>query len=147
MTAFGAIATAIRAHLTAASALLPADRVMINRTLPVKASGAAIVIRHLRARGDDLTLGTYTWVSDYAVECYARGPAGTNPADAIDTLLADTWGRLALFRAPALGVIDARLEPEIQWQYEEGDGVFAAATVLLSVRHRTLASQLEWNPT
>lgn len=141
-TAFQAIAAAIAAALTAAPALA-GGRVYANRLRPLPEGVAtAIVVRLDKSAGSEQVLTALDWTSTFAIECYARGASGSDPADAVDALLQAAWARLAALDAAALGAMAIVINPAIDWIYDEADGPVVCASVGLQVQHRTAVATL-----
>ena len=134
MTAFAAIAAVLLATLKATPALA-AGRVYTNPARAIQDS-SAIVLRLDAAEATEYPLGVHAWSTAFAVECYARASSGQDPMTAVDTLLADTWARLAALDATTLGA-DLSLNPKIDWQYDNTDTPVACAVIHLIARHYT----------
>lgn len=146
MSAHLAIQTALVALLTAAPALA-AGNVKANTTRPMAAqTSAAVVVRMLQSRAaEPKVLGAgYEWQTVYQIECLARGAnSAAEPMASIDTLLESAWGRVAAWvPASNLGVIDVRMTPQIDWQIDDADTPLVAATINLTVQHRTQSASL-----
>ncbi len=143
MSAHLAIQSAIVAALTAAPAL---SNVRANSTRPMPtAQSQSVVVRLLRSRANTPTLigGPYDWTTDFQIECLARASGATaEPAAAVDTLLSAVWERLAGMTPGSLAVLDVRMSPDIDWQYDDADAPMAAAIITLRVVHRTGSTSL-----
>lgn len=141
-TAFSSIQTALLAALTASPALASGN-ISTNRQRPIPAGqSTAIVLRLDASEGTERVLGCIDWQTAFTVECYARG--ATSAADlvaAVDTLLADTWARLAGLSFQALGA-DLIVDPRIDWQFDDGETPMVCAVIRLSAAHRTASSTL-----
>lgn len=141
-TAFQSIAAAIAAQLKAAPALA-GGRVYANRLRPLPEGVAtAVVVRLDKSAASEQVLGALDWTSTFALECYARGASGIDPADAVDALLQAAWARLAATDAAALGAMAFVINPAIDWIYDEADGPVVCASVALQVQHRTAVATL-----
>ena len=141
-TAFKSIVHALVAAL-ADSPALAGGRVWPNRLRPLPATAAtAVVVRLAGSGGAEAVLGALDWATRLAIECYARGAAGADPADAADALLSEVWKRLAAIDAAALGAMAITVNPAIDWQFDEGETPMACATVHLVVEHRTSVAEL-----
>lgn len=145
MSAHLAIQAAIVAALNAAPALAGGN-VKANTVRPTASSQAqAIVVRLVQSRAatPQLLSGPYDWLTTYQVECLARAAnASAEPAAAVDTLLAAAWERLASLSAQSLGALDVRMNPAIDWLYDDADTPVVSATVSLQVMHRTTSTNL-----
>lgn len=146
MSAHLAIQTALVTLLTTAPALASGN-VRANPGRPMAAQHSAQVnVRLVQSRADyPRTLGAgYEWQTAYAVDCLARGAnAAADPVAAVDALLEAAWARIAVWKpASTLGVIDVRMAPLIDWQTDDGDTPLVAATISLTVQHRTQAASL-----
>lgn len=141
-TAFAGIQAAIVQALTAAPALA-CGRVYTNHLRPIGAGFAtALVVRLDQSAGSAETLGALDWVTGYVVECYSRAATGTDPADAVDALLADAWARLNAINPTALGVSALTVQPAIDWQYDTADTPVTCALIRVQVQHRTTTGTL-----
>lgn len=146
MSAHLAIQAALVALLTATPALAGGN-VKANSVRPLAVqSTTGVVVRMLQSRADTpRALGAgYEWQTLLAVECLARAAgSGSEPAAAVDALLEGAWARIAAWQpAAALGVIDVRMAPSIDWQVDDGETPLVAATISLTVQHRTQAASL-----
>lgn len=140
-TAFASITAAVGAALQAAH---PGVSVSVNRTRPVSAgSSSALRVYLLNSKRDPSGPldGTY-WLTTILVDCMARAPAGSDPAQAVDGLLTTAWA--ALIGAPLSipGVFDIDSVPAIEWEFDSADTQSACATIRLLVRHSTQLSTL-----
>lgn len=141
-TAFKSIANALATALAAAPALA-GGRIWSNRLKPLPAMhSTAVVVRQANSSGAETVLGALDWVTPFAIECYGRGAAGADPADAVDALLSDVWARLSAIDAGALGAMAITVSPAIEWQFDEAETPMACATVHLVVQHRTSVAAL-----
>jgi len=135
-TAFATIAATLLAALKATPALA-AGRVYTNPTRAIQDSFTpAIVLRLDAAEATEYPLGVHSWRTAFVVECYARASSGQDPMTAVDTLLADTWARLAALDATTLGA-DLSLSPKIDWQYDAADTPVVCAVIRLTAQHYT----------
>jgi hypothetical protein len=145
MSAHLAIQAAIVGALTAAPALAGGN-VKANSVRPLPATqGQALVVRMLSSRstGQQGLGAPYDWVTTYQVECLARAAtAAADPVAAVDTLLGQAWQRLSSLDPIALGAIDVRMQPGIDWQTDDADLPVAAAVISLQITHRTGATNL-----
>lgn len=142
-TAFKAVADRIMAALLVVPALAD-GRVYANRLRPLPVGvNTAIVLRLEQSAARETVLGAHDWDSAYMLECYARGTVGTDPAAAVDVLLASAWARLASLSAADLGAMAIAINPVIDWQYEEADTPMVCASIRLQVQHRTPVATLE----
>lgn len=141
-TAFSSIQTALLAALTASPALASGN-ISTNRQRPIPAGqSTAIVLRLDASEGTERVLGCIDWQTAFTVECYARGASSTTDlVAAVDTLLADTWARLAGLSFQALGA-DLIVDPRIDWQFDDGETPMVCAVIRLSAAHRTASSTL-----
>lgn len=138
---FTAVQAAILAALQAAPALA-GGHISTNRlrAIPVN-QAAAIVLRLDQTAGSEVALGTIDWQTTFVVECYTRAATGADPAAAVDTLLADTWARLAALDGGALGA-DINIAPQIDWQYDDADTPVVCAVIRLAATHRTTRADI-----
>lgn len=142
-TAFKSISSALVSALAAAPALAD-GRIWSNRLRPLPAGSAtAVVVRQANSRGDEVVLGALDWATSFAIECYGRGPAGADPADAVDQLLKDVWARLSAVDPGALGAMAVAVAPGVEWQFDEGEAPMACAIAHLIVQHRTPMAALD----
>lgn len=146
MSAHLAIQTALVALLTASPPLANGN-VKANSVRPIAAQhSSAVVVRLQQSRADSpRALGAgHEWQTQLAVECLARGAnAAAEPAATVDALLEAAWSRIAAWQpASHLGVIDVRMTPLIDWQVDDGETPLVAATISLTVQHRTQATSL-----
>lgn len=140
-TAFASIRAAIKAALSGAPALA-GGRIYPNRLRPIAAGvSTAIVVRQAPANGTEMIIGSVDWTTYYVIECHARGAPGTDPADAVDGLLADVWSRLSVLPFETLGA-NVALDPSIDWQFDDADTTLACAVLRLTAQHRTTTPQL-----
>lgn len=140
-TAFASIQAAIMAALSAATALAD-GRIYANRLRPIGAGHAsAIVVRLEQSAGTEMVIGTVDWQSSFTVECYGRTASGTDPAGAVDALLADVWQRLSALDFETLGA-HISLDARIDWQYDDADTPLACAVLRLTAQHRTTTPTL-----
>lgn len=141
-TAFKTIADGLVAALMAAPALA-GGRIWSNRLRPLpERMATAVVVRQGQSNGAETVLGALDWATPLAVECYGRGVAGLDPADAVDELLMDVWARLSVIDAGALGAMAITINPSIDWQFDEAETPMACAIVHLVVQHRTPVATL-----
>ena len=142
-TAFKGIADGIVAALLVAPALAD-GRVYANRLRPLPVgTSTAMVLRLEQSAARETVLGAHDWDSAYVLECYARGSVSTDPAAAVDALLAGAWARLASLSAADLGAMAVAINPVIDWQYDEADTPVVCASIRLQVQHRTPVVTLE----
>lgn len=145
MSAHLAIQAAIVAALNAAPALASGN-IKANPVRPTASSQSqAIVVRLMQSRSatPQLLSGPYDWVTTYQVECLARAAnASAEPASTVDSLLSAAWERLAGISAQSLGALDVRMNPAIDWTYDDADTPIVSATVSLQVIHRTPSTNL-----
>lgn len=135
-TVFAATQAALLAALQAAPALAGGN-ISANRQRPIPdGQSVAIVLRLDQAAGEEAGIGSrmFDWQTTYAIECCARAATGTDPATAIDQLLADTWQRLASLSSADLGA-DISLNPQIDWQYDDTATPVVCAVLRLTARH------------
>lgn len=138
-TAFKRIADGLLASLAA----MAGGRVALNRLKPISSTQpTAVVLRLGRSAGQEAVLGAIDWQTSFAVECYGRGVTGSDPADAVDSLLQNAWAILATIDCAAIGASDLTLNPSVEWQYDEAETPLACATLNLSVSHRTPTATL-----
>lgn len=145
MSAHLSIQTAIVAALNAAPALAGGN-VKANTTRPVAGSASsAVVVRMLQSRAatPQMISGPYDWSTVYQVECLGRAATGSaDPVAAVDALLSAAWERLASVNLASLGVLDVRMSPQIDWQYDDGETPTISAAINLQVVHRTTSTNL-----
>lgn len=140
-TAFATLQASLLAAIVATPSLA-GGRVSVNRMRPIPAGqDTAIVLRLEAAEGHEFVIGSIDWNSTYVVECYARGSAGADPESAVDTLLLDTWARLAALDFSQIGAA-VTVDPKIQWQYDETDTPIVCAVIHLSAQHTTTSASL-----
>jgi hypothetical protein len=141
-TAFSAITAALVAALVQAPALAN-GQVSANRTRPIgQLHTSAVVVRLEGADSSEIVIGALDWTSRYAIECYGRGAAASDPAEAVDALLQRVWLRLLGVNPAALGVLSVNLNPAIDWQFDDSDAPYACAVLRLVVQHRTAVASL-----
>lgn len=142
MSAFTVILASLSAALRAAPALAGGN-ISTNRLRPIPAGQtSAIVLRLAQAQGLEFVLGSLDWKSAIVVECYARVASGSDPVDAVDALLGDVWQRLAAINFNSLGA-DITINPQIDWQYDDGETPMVCAAIQLTVQHRTSTANLQ----
>lgn len=142
MTVFADLLTRVKTALAQAPALA-GGFVSVNRLRPIPAGqSTAIVLRLPRAQGLETVLGTLDWTSTLVVECYARADSPTDPLTLADQLLGQVWGRLVAMPYEDLGA-DVALNPQIDWQFDDGETNMACAIFSLSVQHRTSTTSLD----
>lgn len=126
-----------------AAPALAGGRVYANRVRPISAPSAdGIAVRLDRSSGAQPTLHAIDWRTSIAVECYSRTATGADPAAAVDALLHAAWQRLCAMSAPGLGLMDLTIDPDISWDYDDGEQPVVCATVRLTATHRTPANSL-----
>ncbi len=139
MTAFASLTAALKALLLQAP--VPGDgNVWRGRLRPIPAEHQhAIVIRLASSPGtvSGIQAGPVDWVSQIEIDLYARCTPAQDPEDALDTLLADVYARLAASPNVATGVMDLMGEPQLDWGFAEADNTLAVVTLQLRVTHRT----------
>ena len=143
MTAFADLLTRVKAALAQAPALA-GGFVSTNRLRPIPAGqSTAIVLRMQRAPGTEFVLGAIDWRTSLAVECYARATdAATDPFTEADQLLGQVWSRLATMTTEDLQA-DIALNPQIDWQFDDGETNMACAILSLTMQHRTTTTSLD----
>lgn len=145
MSAHAGIQAAIVAALLAAPAAAGGN-VKANTTRPVaSSSSSAVVVRMVQSRAaTPQMLGAgYDWTTAYQIDCLARGANGAaDPIAAVDALLDLVWARLSTLVTTGLGVMDVRMQPQIDWTLDDAETPLVAATVTLQVNHRTTATTL-----
>ncbi len=141
-TAFANLQAALLAALSSAPALAGGN-IGTNRLRPIPTGqSTALVLRLDASEGTERVLGCIDWQTAFTVECYARGASSTTDlVAAVDTLLADTWARLAGLSFQALGA-DLIVDPRIDWQFDDGETPMVCAVIRLSAAHRTASSTL-----
>lgn len=148
MSAQLAIQSAIVAALSQAPAV--AASIRANTVRPLSANQAqAVVVRLISSRsaGQQALGAPFDWTTAYAIECLARASsANADPVAAVDSLLDAVWQRLSGIDPLALGAIDVRLQPLIDWQIDDADTPVAAAVIGLQIVHRTQATTLVAQP-
>lgn len=141
MTAFASIQATLLATLMASPALA-AGRIYTNPSRALQDGlTPAIVLRLDAAEATEYPLGVHAWRTAFVVECYARATSGQDPMAAVDTLLADTWARLAALDSNTLHA-DLSLSPKIDWQYDATDTAMACAVIRLTAQHYTDTTSL-----
>lgn len=142
-TAFRSVLAAVVGVLSAAPALAE-GRVYANRLQPLPAGRAsAVVVRLDQSTSREVVLGALDWTTRLAVECYARGQVGSDPAEAVDLLLQDSWQRLRALDAAQLGAMTVEVDSSIDWLFDELDTPLACAVIHVSVLHRTPVNALQ----
>lgn len=142
-TAFAAVLAAVIGALQATPALAD-GRVHANRLQPLPAGRAsAVVVRLEQSDPREAVLGALDWTTRMAVECYARGQTGLDPATAVDGLLHAVWQRLRTLDAAQLGVMAFEPDSSIEWQFDEADTPLACAVIRITVLHRTPVTTLQ----
>lgn len=133
-TAALGVAVALRTAL----ADLAGGRVYLNRLRPLPADAAtAIVVRLDRSIGRQDVLNMLDWTTLIGIECVARAATGTDPAAAVDALLAAAWSVISGLSSAALGATSIAINPDIAWQYDDADSPFVVAVIAVQVQHRT----------
>jgi hypothetical protein len=145
-TAFRSVLAALVGALSAAPALAE-GRVYANRLQPLPAGRAsAVVVRIDQSASREVVLGALDWATRLSVECYARGQTGSDPAEAVDQLLQDTWQRLRALDAAQLGVMTVDVDSAIEWLFDELETPLACAVIRVTVLHRTPVNSVQpWN--
>lgn len=139
MSAFALLVAGI---VSAIEAALPDVSVHANRVRPIGAAETrAISVRLESSRRDPTgTLAASDWQTIIVVECAARTGTGSDPAAAIDSLLASAYAAVLGVPLNLPDVLDA--EPEIGWDFDAGETPLVSAAFRLAVRHRTQANTL-----
>jgi hypothetical protein len=144
-TAFADLTNAIKA-LFLGGTPLAGGRVYRGRLRPIAqefASAVVIRISSSPAERTGLGGGPFDWMSEIAIDCYARCSPDQDPEDsAADALLAEAFLRLAANPTLSGGVMDVLADPSIAWTFDEQDQTIVCATLNLRVNHRTLSSAL-----
>lgn len=126
------------------------DRVFRDRLSPIaRELPDAIVIRLVSSNGERGFTGASSpvdWVTELAIDVYARVAVDQVPTDVIDPLLQAVYARLSAPPPEGLGVEDLMPDPRIEWDLAEGQTQLACATVQVRVRHRTPAASLAARP-
>lgn len=145
-TAFASIQDTIMAKMTATPALAE-GRVYPNRLRPIASNhSTAIVVRMDKTEGTEIVIGAMDWTTSYSIECYARTTPGSDPCDAVDAILLESWARLSDLNVSGQGVMAYTLNPQIDWQYDDADTPVVCAITQLRVQHRTPTNNLSpWN--
>lgn len=145
MSAHAAIQASIVSALLAAPAAAGGN-VKANSTRPLaSSSSSAVVVRLVQSRAaTPQMLGAgYDWTTAYQIDCLARGSTGaSDPVAAVDALLDLVWARLSSLVTTGMGVMDVRMQPQIDWTIDDAETPLVAATVTLQVNHRTNATTL-----
>lgn len=142
-SAFSSVLAAVVAALGAAPALAE-GRVYANRLQPLPAGrSSAVVARLEQSSSRETVIGFLDWTTRLAVECYARGQAGSDPSEAVDDLLQDVWLRLRAIDVGQLGVIDVQLDSAVEWLFDELETPLACAVIRLQILHRTPVNTLQ----
>lgn len=144
-TGFGDVLAAIKGALSATPALA-GGAIGSNLTRPIpQGQSTGIVLRLENSPGKETAIGAMDWDTAIAIECHARATSGTDPLDAVDTLLSSTWSRIAAMTDEQLGG-SLRGEAAIDWQFGSDETPTVAATVHIVVGHRTpMASLNSWS--
>lgn len=141
-SAFLQIQNGIAAALSSAPALAGGN-LQLNSLRPIaEGVNTALVVRLGNTAGNEETLGTNYWLTNYTVECYARVATGVDPASGADALLLAVWGRIAALDPSSVGASEITLSPQIDWQYDDSATPLVCAVVRLSVAHRTSYNSL-----
>lgn len=136
-SAFLQIQNGIAAALSSAPALAGGN-LQLNSLRPIaEGVNTALVVRLGNTAGNEETLGTNYWLTNYTVECYARVATGVDPASGADALLLAVWDRIAALDPSSIGASEITLSPQIDWQYDDSATPLVCAVVRLSVAHRT----------
>jgi hypothetical protein len=150
MSVFVDLAEAYKDRLLAAPEIV-GDRVFRARQAALKKGwDNGIAVRLVRTQASLAGVGMGApkdWETVIGIECAARlslleMAAGAVAEDAVDTVLAAAYARLAGWEPPGLSVLDALAEPGITWDTEEGEDQACRATFFVRVTHRTNASAL-----
>ena len=141
MSAFALIVAGI---VSAIEAAIPDVPIHANRVRPIGAAETrAISVRLESSRRDPTgTLAASDWQTIIVVECAARTGTGSDPAAAIDSLLASAYAAVLGVPLSLPDVLDLDAEPEIGWDFDAGETPLVSAAFRLSVRHRTQANTL-----
>lgn len=142
MTAFADILAAVVAAL--ASANVAGGRVYRAQAWPLPENFASMVFvtpRSSRSELQGIARGPVDWTTDIDVEIRARFTPDSQPADApLDAIIGATYQVLAAFTAP--GVQDVIPGSSIVWDFGDSDVNVVAATLSLTVVHRTESATL-----
>lgn len=143
MSAFADILAAIVARLQAAPAVA-GGAVMTNRLRPLAAGvTSAVVVRLESSQATESSFDTSDWTTTFLVECYGKAAsASADPDAAVDLLLAEVYGRLAVLSLDGLGVAQVAVQPAIDWQRDEDGNAMVCAVLRLNVIHRTHVNSL-----
>jgi hypothetical protein len=145
MSVFVDLAEAYKDRLLGAPQIV-GDRVFRARQVVLKKGWAdGIAVRLVRTQAQLAGVGPGApkdWDTVLGIECAARAAADAIAEDAVDTVLAAAYARLAGWAPAGLSVEDALAEPDITWDTEEGEDQACRATFFVRVTHRTNASAL-----
>ena len=141
-SAFQLIANALKAALLSGTPVA-GGAVFKNRLRPLAASqNSAVVIAFKNTTGQEISLNTTDWVSEFEVECYGRAVAPAEPTDVADALLAAVWPRLLAASVTGLAVMQIAANPAIDWEEVEVETPMSCARFRLQVFHRTAVNSL-----
>lgn len=141
MSAFSDVVASVVAALQAAPAIA-GGVVGANRLRPIPAGvGHAVVVRQEKASARETVLGALDWHTQIAVECYARAPTGSDPAQAIDALLQAVWERVAAIGASS-SVMTVNSWPSIEWLLDDAETPVVCGVIRFTVQHRTPVNTL-----
>jgi len=82
------------------------------------------------------------WITNIAIECYARADGEESPDEASDRLFAQVYERL--MADPTLGgLVDNVEDPTLAWDTDDGERRAGCTIAIFPVRHRTTARTLQ----
>jgi hypothetical protein len=140
-TIFKALTDAMVSALSGVA--LAAPNIWPNRLRAIPAGrNHAIVVRLGQSTGEELVLGFKDWVTDFKVECYARGSAGEDPAAAVDPLLQDVFALLSGIDSGTLNAMGLLLDVGIGWDFDAEETPMACAVLVVKVFHRSPANSI-----
>lgn len=143
-TAFLGLVQQVVALLAAAPAI--ADEVTLNRQTPVprpRGSLINVVLDLSKGQRAAVAAGPMDFTTRVAVEIYRQHDTGTEGAAAVDPYLQAAYERLiGQGSALALGVEEVLPDPDIAWDFAEGDKPVASVTFSVLIVHRTEALTL-----
>lgn len=128
-----------------ATPAVASGRIYTNHLREVSAQAAtAVTVTMQRSAGFSPALGATDWRTSYQIDCLARASTtGSDPAAAVDELLATVYTRLSnLGKPPGLALMDLQIDPQISWDYADGATPIVAATITVQALHRTADTNL-----
>jgi metal-dependent amidase/aminoacylase/carboxypeptidase family protein len=137
-TAFQSIAQAYKAALEAAPALTGVAVRANPTSLVERDASSGIAVRTGSSRVFDSSPCADAWETEYTFDITGRASHGSDPALAVDALLAAVYAVLSTLDLSAMSVQDVMgVEPSIERDYDASDTPQAGAALRITTRHFT----------